>query len=553
MALKLSNNADGILALAISDSDTSLTLRAGHGSRFPALAPGDWFPITVVRASDPSQLEIMRCTGRSGDTLTVVRAQEGTSAIAFNAGDVVSLRLTVAALAGAHVDTATKLQTARTLTIGNTGKSFDGSKDVSWSLAEIGATTAAGNYIVRDTRDVNTPTDLREAGVKYEFKNNSTDGLNDGGIYHAVMTFQPWGDSSGGNTHQLGFTNNGNLWLRTAPIGGTWGPWRKIYHSGSEGALSFRNRIINGKMEVSQRGTSWTPAHATVTYTLDRFLVYEDTDGSVSVAQSTDAPTGFQNSLRVTVSTVDVALGATQRCQVEQKIEGYNVRDLVGRTFTLSFWVRSAKTGTHCVSFSNTAIDRSYVAEYTVNAANTWEYKTITVPGGILGAGTWNFQNGTGMMVRWALCSGSRYQTAAGTWATGDFIASPNQVNVMDTAGNIFAITGVQLEPGSYATQFEHRPYGLELALCQRYYEVVSFGKRSNSNPAWGFLTPESIVVAFKQEKRATPTIAEISHGGASHARVYFADTRTVGVAPPQGSSGLWHFYDIVASATAEL
>lgn len=94
MGLKLSNNANGILALAISDNATSLTLRAGHGSRFPVLGPGDWFPITVVRASDPSQLEIMRCTARSGDTLTVVRAQEGTSAITFDAGDVVSLRLT---------------------------------------------------------------------------------------------------------------------------------------------------------------------------------------------------------------------------------------------------------------------------------------------------------------------------------------------------------------------------------------------------------------------------------------------------------------------------
>lgn len=94
MALKLSNNADGLLALAISDSDTSLTLEAGHGSRFPALGSGDWFPITVVRASDPTQLEIMRCTARTLDTLTVERAQEGTSALAFDPGDVVELRLT---------------------------------------------------------------------------------------------------------------------------------------------------------------------------------------------------------------------------------------------------------------------------------------------------------------------------------------------------------------------------------------------------------------------------------------------------------------------------
>ena len=123
--------------------------------------------------------------------------------------------------------------TARTITIGNTSKSFDGSANVSWSLAEIGATNIDGNYIVHDTRNVDTPTDLGELGVKYEFKTNTIDGLNDGGGYHAVMTFQPWRDSSGGNTHQLGFTVNGNLWLRTAPIGGTWAPWREIYHSGN--------------------------------------------------------------------------------------------------------------------------------------------------------------------------------------------------------------------------------------------------------------------------------------------------------------------------------
>src|SRR5690606_28992868 len=98
MALKLSNNANGILAAAISNSATSLTLRSGHGSRFPTLSSGDWFPITVVRASDPSQFEIMRCTARSGDTLTVVRAQEGTPAITFSAGDVVELRLTAGTL-----------------------------------------------------------------------------------------------------------------------------------------------------------------------------------------------------------------------------------------------------------------------------------------------------------------------------------------------------------------------------------------------------------------------------------------------------------------------
>ena len=217
---------------AASATDALNSANAASASAAAAADSFDAFDDRYLgsKASDPT-------TDNDGNALITGALYWNTTVNEMRVWDGSSWRLAAGSLVG-NVATATRLQTARTLTIGNTGKSFDGSANVSWSLEEIGATNADGNYIVRDTRYVDTPTDLGVAGVKYEFKLNTTDGLNDGGAYHAVMTFQKWSDPSGGNTHQLGFTDNGNLWLRTAPIGGTWGSWQKIYHSGNLGPAS---------------------------------------------------------------------------------------------------------------------------------------------------------------------------------------------------------------------------------------------------------------------------------------------------------------------------
>ena len=257
----------------------------------------------------------------------------------------------------------------------------------------------------------------------------------------------------------------------------------------------MRNKIINGKMEIAQRGTSFAP---TTGYTLDRWLVNTGGGGVVTVSQQADAPANneFQNSLRATVTTADISIAAGDFGQIIQRIEGFNARDLIGRTFTVSFWVRSSKTGIHCVAFKNSGVDRSYIAEYTINAANTWEFKTITVSGGLITAGTWNWTNGVGLDLRWTLAAGTTFQTTAGAWQTGDFLATANQVNVLDAIDNIFAITGVQLEVGSVATPFEHRPYGAELALCRRYTRVQAYQVPATTAQNLGTV-----------DMRATPTI----------------------------------------------
>lgn len=241
----------------------------------------------------------------------------------------------------------------------------------------------------------------------------------------------------------------------------------KLANSGYE--LGMRNRIINGRMDISQRGTTFA-AIADNTYCLDRWVFGESSAAVLTASQQADAPAGFRNSLRLAVTTADASIAAGDNCTIGQRIEGFNINDLIGRDFTLSFWVRSAKTGTHCVALRNSSTDRSYITEYSIAAANTWEFKTITVAGGLITAGTWDFTNGIGLAVRWVLASGSTFQTTANAWQTGAFLATANQVNVLDTIGNIFAITGVQLEPGAFATPFENRSRGIEGLLCQRYY-----------------------------------------------------------------------------------
>ena len=139
--------------------------------------------------------------------------------------------------------------------------------------------------------------------------------------------------------------------------------------------------------------------------------------------------------------------------------------------------------------------------------ANTWEYKTITVSGGLITAGTWNWTSGVGLSVHFTLAAGSTYQTTANAWQTGNFLATANQVNCLDTVNNIFAITGVQLEVGSVATPFEHRPYGVELALCQRYYEVGWLEYDGYALASSGVGSSGGV---FKQTKRATPTMGYV-------------------------------------------
>ena len=289
-------------------------------------------------------------------------------------------------------------------------------------------------------------------------------------------------------------------------------------------ASSFlRNRIINGDMRIDQRnaGASVT-CNNNQAYAVDRFYGEDNSDGVFTVQRVADAPTGFINSLKATITTADSSLAATQFAAICQQIEGYNFSDLGfgaagAQTFTLSFWVKSSLTGAFGGSFRNSSDGRCYPFSYSISVANTWEYKTLTVIGDT--TGTWVTDNGIGLKVWWSLGAGSTYSGTAGAWTSSLIITPTGAVSVIGTLNATFQITGVQLEVGTAATPFERRQYGQELALCQRYFE-----KSYNLDVAPGAVTtlgaPRQRVVstdfwwsvAFKVAKRADPTCVVYSN-----------------------------------------
>jgi len=250
-----------------------------------------------------------------------------------------------------------------------------------------------------------------------------------------------------------------------------------LLSASANGVTGFKNRIINGAMVISQRnGTSSVNIGTSgggSQYTLDRWNFDFGQAPKLSSAQSTDAPTGFSNSLLVT-SLAATTVGASDYFQVNQKIEGFNTSDLAfgsasAATVTLSFWVKSTLTGSFSGTLKNSAANRSYPFSYTINAANTWEQKTVTVAGDT--SGTWiGGTNGIGLIANFSLGMGSTFSGTANAWASANLGAVTGSVNMVSTNAATWQITGVQLEKGSTATSFDYRPFGTELQLAQRYF-----------------------------------------------------------------------------------
>jgi hypothetical protein len=270
----------------------------------------------------------------------------------------------------------------------------------------------------------------------------------------------------------------------------------------------FRNRIINGDMRIDQRNAG---AAVTSGYPVDRFQVVISTDGAFSGQQDSSVPAGFNTSVKLTTTTADASLGATQFYAFRHRVEGFNVADLNwgtanAKTVTLSFWTRSSLTGTFGGVLRNSANDRSYPFIYSISSANTWEYKTITVAGDT--SGTWLTTNGIGLQIDFGLGVGSTYSGTAGAWAGSLYISATGAVSVIGTLNATWYITGVQLEVGSVATPFERRPFGAELVLCQRYaYKLgaISLAKmRELDRSRVGFY-------ALPVEMRAAVTVPSIS------------------------------------------
>jgi hypothetical protein len=269
-----------------------------------------------------------------------------------------------------------------------------------------------------------------------------------------------------------------------------------------------KNLIINGAMTVAQRNAGPT-AIGSGYYTLDRFQTSKNNDGAFTNEQSTDHPNGAGNSLKWAVTTADTSVAAGQFLFFSQKIEAQDLQHLLygtssAKSLTLSFWVKSNKTGTYTIfvrKLDSTAYH--FVHEYTISSANTWEKKEITISPTAgstsfitSAAGVIDNDNGTGLQIGWNLAFGSTYNGATNNaWSSNtNHYATSNQVNWMDSTSNTFYLTEVQLEVGEQATPFEHRSYGDELARCQRYtWKLGGFGADQYLASTWLYFDGSTI------------------------------------------------------------
>lgn len=280
----------------------------------------------------------------------------------------------------------------------------------------------------------------------------------------------------------------------------------------SDSTMGFKNRVINGEMDIDQRNNGAALALTNNSgYPVDRFIAVAAATTTITFQQSSTAPAGFTRSLSATMTTPK-SLAAADLNRIIHRFEGFNIADLGWGTasaqpVTLSFWARSSVTGIYTVQFGS---GQSYLASYTINAANTWEYKTITVPGST--SGSWPTDNSAGAEINFVLGAGSSWLGTTGSWGSSVTFTVTGAANFIGTAGATFFITGVQLEKGSTATSFDFRSYGTELALCQRYYEILmqGFVGYMLNGQAGGLATP------FAVTKRATPTMGQIASLNAS-------------------------------------
>jgi hypothetical protein len=276
------------------------------------------------------------------------------------------------------------------------------------------------------------------------------------------------------------------------------------------GYYGFKNRIINGAMVISQRGTSFTPANGD--YTLDRWQYISSQSGKVTITQDTSVyPVGFTCSLKNTSSSA-YSVGASEKFTIRQCIEGFNILDLAwgtanAKSVTLSAWVYSSLTGTFGGSLYNYDANYYYPFSYTISSANTWTQISVTIAGPT--SGTWYTTNTGGIEVGFSLGAGTTVSGTAGTWGSTAYFSATGATSVVGTNGATFYITGVQLEKGSTATSFDYRPYGTELALCQRYYAKMqasdAFGMLGIGSV--GSATAVSIYAKLPVSMRSQPTI----------------------------------------------
>ena len=304
----------------------------------------------------------------------------------------------------------------------------------------------------------------------------------------------------------------GNNTLRLPTTNGTDGSVLQVdstgqlaWRDGNSLGTGTKNRIINGDMRIDQRNAGAAVNSAPDgTWAVDRWICYHNI-ATVNVGQNLNSVAsinGTPNQLGIQITATATATGS-QYTNLQHYIEGFNSADLAwgtssAQSITISFWVRSSVTGTHGAALQNAASALGYPFSYSISAANTWEYKTITIPGPT--TGTWNTTNGRGIVLIFDLGQGPNFRFAAGSWQAGNVQGTTGAVSLNQTLNATWYITGVQLEAGSVATPFERRSFGQELMLCQRYFESsypTGYGPGFNFGEQYPFATSKPIGLNF--------------------------------------------------------
>jgi len=301
------------------------------------------------------------------------------------------------------------------------------------------------------------------------------------------------------------------------------------------GNPSFRNIVINGDMQIAQRSTSVASITTSAYNTLDRWYLPISSLGTFTMSQATDVPSGygFASSLKLDCTTADASPSASDVLQIQQRFEGQNLQYLKKGTanavsLTASFWVKSTKIGTFIAELSDTDNTRQISKSYTVSVSNTWEFKTVTFAGDTTGALT--NDNGLSLVLNFWLGAGTTYTsgTLNTSWAsTTEANRAVGQVNIADSTANDFLITGVQLEAGTSATDFEFLPIDVNLQRCLRYcyvwggydsYDTINAGITDATNRGEGTLN-------FPVFMRTAPTITFSSTASQFRVQYYTAGT----------------------------
>jgi hypothetical protein len=240
--------------------------------------------------------------------------------------------------------------------------------------------------------------------------------------------------------------------------------------------VEFENPVLNGDMRVAQSGVSFSCSTGS-TKVIDGWLFGMAGSAVVTVSQQSASTPDNANAkwLIGTVATADAAIASGDFGFLHQRIEGFDIAEYVGQTFTVGAWVKSSVTGVHSICLRNSGFDRYYVGQVNILAANTPQFATLTITGGLPVSGTWDFSNGVGLELGFVLASGSGFHGTVGSWQTGANIASAAQVNALGTIGNVFGITEVQINPGTTAKKFKRPAYRDSLERSKRYYREEPF------------------------------------------------------------------------------